>query len=643
MLNIKFPDGSVKQFENGITPFEIAKSISNSIAKSILSASFNETTIELSTKLNKNGNIKFYSWDNDEGKKAFWHSTAHVLAQVILEFYPKSKLTIGPAIDSGFYYDVDFGEDVFSEKDFFKIEKRMVEISREGHDFKMRECSKDEAIKYYKSKKNEYKLELIEGIDDKITFCDHSNFSDLCRGGHLLNTKFIKSVKLLNVAGAYWRGNENNKQLTRIYGISFPKEKLLNEYLQLIEEAKKRDHRVIGKKMNLFTFSSKVGQGLPLWLPAGAELRERLENFLKKAQKNAGYEMVISPHIGNKKLYEISGHYEKYGESSFHPIKTPNIDEEFLLKPMNCPHHCEIYNSQQWSYRDLPKRFAEFGTVYRYEQSGELHGLTRVRGFTQDDAHIFCAEDQLVQEFKNVIDLVLHVFKSLGFEDFTAQISLRDKESKEKYIGSDEIWKIAEEAIIEATKEKELNYRIEYGEAAFYGPKLDFMVKDALNREWQLGTIQVDYNLPERFNLSYKNQNNELVRPVMIHRAPFGSLERFIAILIEHTGGIFPLWLATNQIKLIAVGDKHKNYTQKVSNLLEKSEIRASTDLRNETVGKKIREAEKSKIPFMGIIGDKEVKNQTISIRAKGREEVGEMDIDKLINFIREEELKSYN
>lgn len=643
MLNIKFPDGSVKQFENGITPFEIAKSISNSIAKSILSASFNETTIELSTKLNENGNIKFYSWDNDEGKKAFWHSTAHVLAQVILEFYPKSKLTIGPAIDSGFYYDVDFGEDVFSEKDFFKIEKRMVEISREGHDFKMRECSKDEAIKYYKSKKNEYKLELIEGIDDKITFCDHSNFSDLCRGGHLLNTKLIKSVKLLNVAGAYWRGNENNKQLTRIYGISFPKEKLLNEYLQLIEEAKKRDHRVIGKKMNLFTFSSKVGQGLPLWLPAGAELRERLENFLKKAQKNAGYEMVISPHIGNKKLYEISGHYEKYGESSFHPIKTPNIDEEFLLKPMNCPHHCEIYNSQQWSYRDLPKRFAEFGTVYRYEQSGELHGLTRVRGFTQDDAHIFCAEDQLVQEFKNVIDLVLHVFKSLGFEDFTAQISLRDKESKEKYIGSDEIWKIAEEAIIEATKEKELNYRIEYGEAAFYGPKLDFMVKDALNREWQLGTIQVDYNLPERFNLSYKNQNNELVRPVMIHRAPFGSLERFIAILIEHTGGIFPLWLATNQIKLIAVGDKHKNYTQKVSNLLEKSEIRASTDLRNETVGKKIREAEKSKIPFMGIIGDNEVKNQTISIRAKGREEVGEMDIDKLINFIREEELKSYN
>ena len=629
MLEIKFPDGSVKQFKNGITPFEIAKSNSNSLAKSILSASFNETTIELSTKLNENGNIKFFTWDNNEGKKAFWHSTAHVLAQVILEFYPKSKLTIGPAIDSGFYYDVDFGEELFSENDFSKIEKRMIEISREGHDFKMRECSKDEAIKYYKLEKNKYKLELIEGIDDKITFCDHSNFSDLCRGGHLLNTKLIKSVKLLNVAGAYWRGNENNKQLTRIYGISFPKEKLLNEYIQLIDEAKKRDHRVIGKKMNLFTFSSKVGQGLPLWLPAGAELRERLENFLKKAQKNAGYEMVISPHIGNKKLYEISGHYEKYGESSFHPIKTPNIDEEFLLKPMNCPHHCEIYNSQQWSYRDLPKRYAEFGTVYRYEQSGELHGLTRVRGFTQDDAHIFCAEDQLVQEFKNVIDLVLHVFKSLGFEDFTAQISLRDKENKEKYIGSDEIWKIAEDAIIEATDEKKLNYRIEYGEAAFYGPKLDFMVKDALNREWQLGTIQVDYNLPERFDLSYKNQNNELVRPVMIHRAPFGSLERFIAILIEHTGGIFPLWLATNQIKLIAVGDKHKNYTQKVSNLLEKSEIRSSSDLRNETVGKKIRDAEKSKIPFMGIIGDKEVDNKTISIRVSGGVDVGEIDIEK--------------
>ena len=643
MLNIKFPDGTIKKFEKGITPYKIAKYISNSLAKDILSASFNGKTIELSSKLIKDGALKFYTWDDPNGKKAFWHSTAHVLAQVIIEFYPESKLTIGPAIDSGFYYDIDFGDDIFSENDFPKIEKRIIEISREGHDFNMKLSSKGEAINYYKTKKNEYKLELIEGIDDEITFCDHSDFSDLCKGGHIMNTKYIKCVKLLNVAGAYWRGDDKNKQLTRVYGISFPKEKLLNEYLKLTQEAKKRDHRLIGKKLKLFTFSSKVGQGLPLWLPEGAELRERLEAFLKKAQKNAGYQMVISPHIGNKKLYEISGHYEKYGESSFHPIKTPNIDEEFLLKPMNCPHHCEMYNSQQWSYKDLPIRYAEFGTVYRYEQSGELHGLTRVRGFTQDDAHIFCTEDQLVEEFKNVIDLILFVFKSLGFEDFTAQISLRDKLNKEKYIGSDKIWKISEDAIIEATDEKKLNYRIEYGEAAFYGPKLDFMVKDALGREWQLGTIQVDYNLPERFDLIYKNKNNEYSRPVMIHRAPFGSLERFIAILIEHTEGVFPLWLTSNQIKLIAVGDKHKNYTQKVSNLLEKSDIRASCDLRNETVGKKIRDAEKSKIPFMGIIGEKELNNETISIRKRGGKVTGEMDIKKLINFIKEEEGKSYN
>ena len=434
ILDITFPDGAVKKFENGITPFQIAKSLSNSLAKNILSASFNGEIIELSTKLSENGSLKFYSWEDSNGKKAFWHSSAHLLAQAISELYPKSKLTIGPAIDSGFYYDVDFGDDVFSENDFPKIEKRIIEICREGHDFNMRKSSKEDAINYYKVEKNEYKLELINGIDDEITFCDHSNFSDLCKGGHIMNTKHIKSIKLLNVAGAYWRGNEKNKQLIRIYGISFPKEKLLNEYLKLIDEAKKRDHRIIGKKLNLFTFSNKVGQGLPLWLPAGAELRERLQNFLKKAQKNAGYEMVISPHIGNKKLYEISGHYDKYGESSFHPIKTPNVDEEFLLKPMNCPHHCEIYNSQQWSYKDLPKRYAEFGTVYRYEQSGELHGLTRVRGFTQDDAHIFCSEEQLVSEFKNVIDLVLFVFKSLGFEDFKAQISLRDKVNRENIL-----------------------------------------------------------------------------------------------------------------------------------------------------------------------------------------------------------------
>ena len=492
MINITFPDNSVRKYEKGITPYEIAKSISNSLAREVLSASHDDEIIEVHTSIEKDGLIKFFKWDDKEGKAAFWHSTAHVLAQVILEIYPYSKLTIGPAIESGFYYDVDFGDHSFSENDFEKIEKRILEISKENHEFKLRELSKKDALNYYTVNKNEYKSELIENLEGKITFCDHSNFTDLCKGGHLPNTGFIKSVKLLNVAGAYWRGDENNKQLTRIYGISFPKQKLLNEHLEMVEKAKKRDHRVLGKKLNLFTFSEKVGQGLPLWLPEGAELRNRLENFLKKAQKEAGYEMVVSPHIGSKKLYETSGHYEKYGEDSFQPIKTPNDNEEFLLKPMNCPHHCEIYNSQQWSYRDLPKRFAEFGTVYRYEQSGALHGLTRVRGFTQDDAHIFCSQDQLISEFKYVIDLVLYVFKSLGFENFTAQISLRDNENSDKYIGSDDKWNEAEKAIIDATKEKGLKYRIEYGEAAFYGPKLDFMVKDALNREWQLGTIQVD-------------------------------------------------------------------------------------------------------------------------------------------------------
>jgi len=644
MISITFPDGKSESFKSGVTSYEVALSISEGLARNILVSKVNGRLVDINAEINNDASVEFYTWNDKEGKEVFWHSSAHLLAEAVQVLYPKAKFGIGPAVDNGFYYDIDFGDNKISSEDFLSIETKMTELSRQKNIFHRQEISKKEAVEYFTERNDIYKVELLQDLKDgDITFYKQGNFTDLCRGPHIPDTGKIKSIKLLNVAGAYWKGDETNNQLTRIYGISFPKRKELQEYLEMLEEAKKRDHRIIGKKMNLFTFSSKVGQGLPLWLPAGAELRERLENFLKKAQKNAGYEMVISPHIGNKKLYEISGHYEKYGESSFHPIKTPNIDEEFLLKPMNCPHHCEIYNSQQWSYRDLPKRYAEFGTVYRYEQSGELHGLTRVRGFTQDDAHIFCTEDQLVQEFKNVIDLVLHVFKSLGFEDFTAQISLRDKENKEKYIGSDKIWKIAEDAIIEATEEKELNYRIEYGEAAFYGPKLDFMVKDALNREWQLGTIQVDYNLPERFNLSYKNQNNELVRPVMIHRAPFGSLERFIAILIEHTGGIFPLWLASNQIKLIAVGDKHKNYTQKVSNLLEKSEIRATSDLRNETVGKKIREAEKSKIPFMGIIGDKEVNNQTISIRAKGGGEFGEMDIKKLINFIREEELKSYN
>jgi threonyl-tRNA synthetase len=483
---------------------------------------------------------------------------------------------------------------------------------------------------------------LIENlVDEKITFCDHSNFSDLCKGGHIPSTGFIKAVKLLNVAGAYWRGDEKNKQLTRIYGISFPKQKLLSEYLQLVEEAKKRDHRVLGKKLKLFTFSKEVGLGLPLWLPKGAELRKRLEEFLTKAQKEAGYEMVITPHIGNKKLYETSGHFKQYGESSFMPIKSPSSDEEFLLKPMNCPHHCEIYKSEQWSYRDLPIRYAEFGTVYRYEQSGELHGLTRVRGFTQDDAHIFCTQNQLVDEFEKVIDLVLYVFNTLGFNNYEVQISLKDKGDSDKYIGSDEMWKRSEEAIIKATNGKKLKYTIEYGEAAFYGPKLDFMVKDAIGRKWQLGTIQVDYNLPERFDLNFKNKNNEYERPVMIHRAPFGSLERFVAILIEHTGGVFPMWLTSNQIVLISVGEKHEKFAKKVSSLLEKAEIRATLDDRNETVGKKIRESEQNKVPYMGIIGDKEVSKNSVSIRGLGGEEVGEMNINELINFIKDKESES--
>ena len=644
MLKVSFPDGAIKHYDEGITPFQIAESISNSLSKKLLSASYNGKQVESNTELNEDGKIEFHFWDDLKGKSAFWHSSAHLFAQIILELYPKSKLTIGPPIENGFYYDVDLGDESISENDFEKIEKMMIEEARKDHKFTLRESSKEEALNFYKKNSNQYKIELIKGLhDEKITFCDHANFSDLCKGGHIPSTGYIKAVKLLNVAGAYWRGNEENKQLTRIYGISFPKQKLLTEYLSLMEEAKKRDHRVIGKKLKLFTFSKQVGLGLPLWLPKGAELRKRLEEFLNKAQKEAGYEMVISPHIGNKKLYETSGHFQKYGESSFMPIKSPSSDEEFLLKPMNCPHHCEIYKSEQWSYRDLPKRYAEFGTVYRYEQSGELHGLTRVRGFTQDDAHIFCAQDQLIDEFEKVIDLVLHVFNTLGFKNYEVQISLKDKENNDKYIGTDEMWKLSEEAIIKATKGKKLNYKIEYGEAAFYGPKLDFMVKDALNRKWQLGTIQVDYNLPERFDLTFKNKENKDERPVMIHRAPFGSLERFVAILIEHTAGIFPLWLTANQIILISVGEKHEKYAEKVSGYLEKAEIRATLDSRNETVGKKIRDSEQNKIPYMGIIGDKEIKNNSISIRALGGDDIGEMNIDELINFIKKEEEKSYN
>jgi len=616
MIAITLPDGSIKQFDLGITPMGVAKSISEGFARNVISASFNDVTIESTTPLTEDGRLILYTWKDDAGKKAFWHSSAHIMAQALEALFPGVKLTIGPAIENGFYYDVDLGNHSISEKDLKSIEDKMLEIARGKHEFTLRESSKADALEFYKKQGNEYKVELIENLEDgTITFCDHDTFTDLCRGGHIPNTGIVKAIKLMSIAGAYWRGDENNKQLTRIYGISFPKQKELKEYLELLEEAKKRDHRKLGKELELFTFSKKVGQGLPLWLPKGAALRERLENFLKKAQKTAGYEMVVTPHIGHKELYVTSGHYEKYGEDSFQPIKTPNEGEEFLLKPMNCPHHCEIYNAKPWSYKDLPKRFAEFGTVYRYEQSGELNGLMRVRGFTQDDAHIFCTPDQLDEEFKKVIDLVNYVFKSLGFEDFTAQVSLRDPEKPEKYIGSDENWKKAEQAILNATKDKGLNYTVETGEAAFYGPKLDFMVKDALGRSWQLGTIQVDYNLPERFELEYKGSDNEMHRPIMIHRAPFGSMERFVAILLEHTGGNFPLWLMPEQVSILSLSEKYEKYAEKVLNLLENNEIRALADNRNETIGKKIREAEMNKIPYMLILGEQEEKDGTVSVR----------------------------
>ena len=570
MIAITLPDGSVKQFEKGATPMDVAISISEGFARNVISASYNDVTIETSTQLTTDGNLVLFTWRDEDGKKAFWHSSAHIMAQAIEDLYPGVKLTIGPAIENGFYYDIDLGEHSISDKDLPTIEKKMLEIARGKHTFSIRESSKADALAYYQSQNNEYKVELIENLEDgTITFCDHDTFTDLCRGGHIPNTGIVKAIKLMSIAGAYWRGDENKTQLTRIYGISFPKQKDLKEYLELLEEAKKRDHRKLGRELELFTFSQKVGQGLPLWLPKGAALRERLENFLKKAQKKAGYEMVISPHIGQKELYVTSGHYSKYGEDSFQPIRTPKEDEEFFLKPMNCPHHCEIYKNRQWSYKDLPKRYAEFGTVYRYEQSGELHGLTRVRGFTQDDAHLFCTPDQLDQEFKNVIDLVLYVFGSLGFENFTAQVSLRDPENPDKYIGAVENWEKAEQAIINAANDKGLNYVVETGEAAFYGPKLDFMVKDALGRSWQLGTIQVDYNLPERFELEYKGSDNEMHRPIMIHRAPFGSMERFIAILLEHTGGNFPLWLMPEQVSILSLSEKYEKYAEKVLNLLE--------------------------------------------------------------------------
>jgi threonyl-tRNA synthetase len=638
MIKITLPDGTIKEYKKGSTPIDVARDISEGLARNVISAKFNDEIIETITPLNEDGVLVLLTWNDDLGKKAFWHSSSHVVAQAIEELYPGVKLTIGPAIENGFYYDIDFGAHVISEKDFPTIEKRAIEIARGKHEYKMRSVSKKDALQFYKKQGNEYKIELISNLEDgTITFCDHDTFTDLCRGGHIPNTGFIKAMKIMSVAGAYWRGDENNPQLTRVYGISFPKQKDLTEYLALLEEAKKRDHRKLGKELELFTFSQKVGQGLPLWLPKGAALRERLEQFLKKAQKKAGYEMVITPHIGQKELYVTSGHYAKYGEDSFQPIHTPKEDEEFLLKPMNCPHHCEIYNAKPFSYRELPKRYAEFGTVYRYEQSGELHGLTRVRGFTQDDAHIFCTQDQLDQEFKDVIDLSLYVLGSLGFDNFTAQVSVRDLDKPEKYIGAAENWEKAEQAIINAAEEKGLDYEIVQGEAAFYGPKLDFMVKDALGRNWQLGTIQVDYNLPERFDLTYKGSDNELHRPVMIHRAPFGSMERFIALLLEHTGGNFPLWLIPDQAIVLPVSEKHEKYAEKVLKSLENHEIRALVDKRNETVGKKIREAEMNKIPFMLIVGENEEEQGTLSVRRHGGEDLGMISLEDFTNLVENE------
>jgi len=636
MIKITFPDGNQRDFNRGVTPLEIAKSISEGLARNTISALVDEKQVEVSTPITEDATVQLLTWNDDMGKKAFWHSSAHVLAQTILDFYPNAKLTIGPAIENGFYYDVDFDGEILSEKDFEKIEQKMLENAKKDSAFRIYPVSKADALKEYAD--NPFKKELIENLTDgEITFVTHDNFTDLCRGGHIPSTGLIKAVKILNAAGAYWRGDEKNKQLTRVYGISFPKQKELTEYLERLEEAKRRDHRKLGKELGIFAFSEKVGAGLPLWLPKGAALRKKLENFLSEAQKKAGYEFVISPHIGHKDLYVTSGHYEKYGADSFQPIKTPHEGEEFLLKPMNCPHHCEIYKTSQWSYKDLPKRFAEFGTVYRYEQSGELHGLTRVRGFTQDDAHLFCTPDQLLSEFEGVIDLVLYVFGSLGFADFTAQISLRDPENKQKYIGSDENWEKAENAIITAAKNKGLNTVVEYGEAAFYGPKLDFMVKDALGRSWQLGTIQVDYNLPERFDLWYTGSDNEKHRPVMIHRAPFGSMERFIAILLENTAGDFPLWLAPEQFTILPISEKYVNYAEKVSHLLEINDICGLIDKRNEKTGKKIRDAELNKLPFMLVVGENEEAEGTVSVRKRGEGDLGTMSIEDFIAYFKKE------
>lgn len=634
MLKITLPDGSIREFEGAVTPMDVAKSISDGLARNTISAIVNGKQVEVTTPVTEDSTVQLLTWNDDMGKKAFWHSSAHLLAQAILDFYPNAKLTIGPAIENGFYYDVDFGDEVLGEKDFEKIEKKMLENAKKDSTFNLYTVSKADALKEYAD--NPYKTELISNLEDgEITFCSHDNFTDLCRGGHIPSTGIVKAVKVLNAAGAYWRGDEKNPQLTRVYGISFPKQKDLTEYLERLEEAKRRDHRKLGKELGIFAFSEKVGAGLPLWLPKGTALRKKLENFLSEAQKKAGYEFVMSPHIGGKELYVTSGHWDKYGADSFQPIKTPNEGEEFMLKPMNCPHHCEIYKVGQWSYRDLPKRFAEFGTVYRYEQSGELHGLTRVRGFTQDDAHLFCTPDQLMKEFEGVIDLVMYVFKNLGFEDFVTQVSLRDKENREKYIGSEENWEKAENAIIQAAANKGLKTVVEYGEAAFYGPKLDFMVKDALGRKWQLGTIQVDYNLPERFDLTYIGSDGEKHRPVMIHRAPFGSMERFIAILLENTAGDFPLWLAPDQFIILPISEKYADYAKKVSQLLENHDISGLIDDRNEKTGKKIRDAEIKKYPFMLIVGENEENAGTVSVRRRGEGDLGTMSIEDFIAYFK--------
>jgi threonyl-tRNA synthetase len=630
MINITLPDGSVRQYDKGTTSMQIAMSISEGLARNVLAAEIDGQVWDADRPIEHDAHVKLLTWTDTNGKATFWHSSAHLMAEALEALYPGTKFGIGPAIETGFYYDVDFGDRDFSSDDFKQIEDKILELAKTKSEYIRKPVSKADAIEYFTEKGDEYKLDLIKDLPDgSITFYTQGNFTDLCRGPHIPNTGFVKAVKLMNVAGAYWRGDETRKQLTRIYAVTFPKQSELTDYLTLIEEAKKRDHRKLGKELELFAFSEKVGMGLPLWLPKGTALRERLVRFMQTAQVKAGYEQVISPHIGHKNLYITSGHYEKYGKDSFQPIKTPQEGEEFFLKPMNCPHHCEMYKTKPRSYKDLPVRYAEFGTVYRYEQSGELHGLTRVRGFTQDDAHLFCRPDQVKEEFKKVIDLVLYVFSALGFEEFTAQVSLRDPENKSKYIGTDENWALAERAIIEAADEKGLKTVVELGEAAFYGPKLDFMVKDALGRKWQLGTIQVDYNLPERFELEYTGSDNQKHRPVMIHRAPFGSLERFVAVLIEHCAGNFPLWLSPEQYTILPISEKYEEYAKKLSDILKDSDICGLIDFRDEKIGRKIRDAEVKKIPYMLIVGEKEEAEGLVSVRKHGQGALGSMTIEE--------------